>query len=111
MHCFKILDQNLSRSASLLLAVAACLAFTPDIASAQLAPNQTQGFGNGRLVTFTGIESAFVFRSISLFSDARWSGSIFAAESINAFRCAMSAAFLELASALTVSPNAFARAS
>jgi len=57
MHRFKILDQNLSRSASLLLAVAACLAFTPDIASAQLAPNQTQGFGNGRLVTFTYLQN------------------------------------------------------
>jgi len=57
MHRSKILDQNLSRSASLLLAVAACLAFTPDIASAQLAPNQTQGFGNGRLVTFTYLQN------------------------------------------------------
>jgi len=57
MHRFKILDQNLSRSASLLLAVVACLALTPDIASAQLAPNQTQGFGNGRLVTFTYLQN------------------------------------------------------
>src|SRR5438067_4185009 len=57
MHRSKILDRNLSRSASLLLAVAACLAFTPDIASAQLAPNQTQGFGNGRLVTFTYLQN------------------------------------------------------
>ena len=32
---------------------AACLAFVAHDAFAQLAPNQTQGFGNGRIVTFT----------------------------------------------------------
>ncbi len=32
---------------------AACLAFVAHGAFAQLAPNQTQGFGNGRIVTFT----------------------------------------------------------
>jgi hypothetical protein len=58
MHRLKILlDQSLSRSLWLLLAVAACLAFTPGIASAQLAPNQTNGFGNGRLVTFTYLQN------------------------------------------------------
>ena len=32
---------------------AACLAFVAHDAFAQLAPNQTQGFGNGRIVTLT----------------------------------------------------------
>jgi hypothetical protein len=32
---------------------AACLALAANAAFGQLAPNQTQGFGNGRLVTFT----------------------------------------------------------
>jgi hypothetical protein len=35
------------------IALAACLVVTPVAASAQLAPNQTEGFGNDRLVTFT----------------------------------------------------------
>lgn len=35
------------------LALSACAAFAAAGASAQLAPNQTQGFGNDRLVTFT----------------------------------------------------------
>ena len=38
------------------LALAACLAYATN-ASAQLAPNQTQGFGNGRLVTFTYLQN------------------------------------------------------
>lgn len=37
----------------LTLATCACLTFAAPSASAQLAPNQTNGFGNGRLVTFT----------------------------------------------------------
>jgi hypothetical protein len=35
------------------MAVGACLTFGTSVAFAQLAPNQTQGFGNDRLVTFT----------------------------------------------------------
>jgi hypothetical protein len=34
-------------------AVCACIIFAAGTSSAQLAPNQTNGFGNGRLVTFT----------------------------------------------------------
>lgn len=37
----------------LMIAVCACIGFATVTASAQLAPNQTNGFGNGRLVTFT----------------------------------------------------------
>jgi len=37
----------------LMLATHACMTFAPGSASAQLAPNQTNGFGNDRLVTFT----------------------------------------------------------
>ncbi|HKF41983.1 MAG TPA: hypothetical protein VKG01_02680 [Thermoanaerobaculia bacterium] len=39
------------------MAAAACLALAADAASAQLAPNQTNGFGNGRLVTFTYLQN------------------------------------------------------
>ena len=35
----------------------ALIAFTAGGASAQLAPNQTQGFGNGRIVTFTYLQN------------------------------------------------------
>ena len=38
-------------------ALGACLAFAAPIANAQLAPNQTQGFGNGRIVTFTYLQN------------------------------------------------------
>src|SRR5215471_10777662 len=37
----------------LTVAACACIAFAAVSASAQLAPNQTNGFGNERLVTFT----------------------------------------------------------
>jgi hypothetical protein len=39
------------------LATCACLTFATGTASAQLAANQTQGFGNGRLVTFTYLQN------------------------------------------------------
>ena len=39
------------------LAVCACIALITASASAQLAPNQTQGFGNNRLVTFTYLQN------------------------------------------------------
>ena len=39
------------------MAAAACLALAADAASAQLAPHQTNGFGNGRLVTFTYLQN------------------------------------------------------
>ena len=38
---------------SLTVAAGLCLAFVPGNAWAQLAPNQTNGFGNGRVITFT----------------------------------------------------------
>src|SRR5215813_14573585 len=41
----------------LTVAAAACLALLADSAWAQLAPNQTNGFGNGRLVTFTYLQN------------------------------------------------------
>ncbi len=41
----------------LLLGVCACLAFMTASAWAQLAPNQTNGFGNNRLVTFTYLQN------------------------------------------------------
>ena len=41
----------------LMLALGACLALVPGIASAQLAPNQTNGFGDNRLVTFTYLQN------------------------------------------------------
>ena len=42
-----------ARSIRLALATAACTAFVVSGARGQLAPNQTHGFGNGQLVTFT----------------------------------------------------------
>ena len=42
-----------SRAIVLALSTLGCLALAAGTASAQLAPNQTEGFGNGRLLTFT----------------------------------------------------------
>ena len=39
------------------LAAGACIVFAASDAPAQLAPNQTQGFGNGGLVTFTYLQN------------------------------------------------------
>lgn len=41
----------------LALAVSACFTFGTCCAWAQLAPNQTNGFGNGRLITFTYLQN------------------------------------------------------
>jgi hypothetical protein len=41
----------------LIAAACACLTLSAHSASAQLAPNQTNGFGNGRLVTFTYLQN------------------------------------------------------
>jgi hypothetical protein len=43
--------------ALLSFAVSACVAFSATAASAQLADNQTNGFGNNRLVTFTYLQN------------------------------------------------------
>lgn len=45
------------RHASLALSIGLFLLFLAGGASAQLAPNQTHGFGNGRLVTFTYLQN------------------------------------------------------
>ena len=47
----------LRRSLWRMLAACACLAFTAGGSFAQLAPNQTHGFGNNRLVTFTYLQN------------------------------------------------------
>lgn len=47
----------LARRIWLFLAICACIAFATNKASAQLAPNQTHGFGNQRLVTFTYLQN------------------------------------------------------
>jgi hypothetical protein len=49
-------DHKLSRAA-LTLAACVCMALAAVSASAQLANNQTNGFGNNRLVTFTYLQS------------------------------------------------------
>src|SRR5215470_11555201 len=41
----------------LMLAICGCMFIAVDSASAQLAPNQTHGFGNGSLVTFTYLQN------------------------------------------------------
>lgn len=51
-------DKKPARQLLLALATGALLAFTASNASAQqLAPNQTHGFGNGQLVTFTYLQN------------------------------------------------------
>lgn len=61
MKHFKL---NIARGRLQLLSVPAivvlatmCFTFVADRASAQLAPNQTNGFGNGRVVTFTYLQN------------------------------------------------------
>ena len=49
--------ENLPRGLWLTLTICAFLTFAADKASAQLAPNQTHGFGNGGLVTFTYLQN------------------------------------------------------
>jgi hypothetical protein len=46
-------QRNSTRGFWLTLAFCVCAAFLAASASAQLAPNQTNGFSNGELVTFT----------------------------------------------------------
>jgi hypothetical protein len=43
--------------AGLMLAMGTCMTVGAGSASAQLAPNQTHGFGNGRLITFTYLQN------------------------------------------------------
>jgi hypothetical protein len=52
-------QQGKARFTDLWLSVATCalISFATGNASAQLAPNQTNGFGNGRLVTFTYLQN------------------------------------------------------
>jgi hypothetical protein len=49
----KITSRKPAHPLWLALGTYACLTFAASSVSAQLAPNQTNGFGNGRLVTFT----------------------------------------------------------
>jgi hypothetical protein len=50
-------QRNSTRGFWLTLAFCVCTAFLVASASAQLAPNQTNGFGNGELVTFTYLQN------------------------------------------------------
>jgi len=50
-------QNNPLRRLSLMLAACACMTFAAVSASAQLANNQTSGFGNNRLVTFTYLQN------------------------------------------------------
>src|SRR5947209_19132915 len=45
------------RSFALILAACVCMTFAAVSASAQVADNQTNGFGNNRLVTFTYLQN------------------------------------------------------
>src|SRR5262245_21685462 len=54
LHQFRKLS---SRRCGLLLALAALIILAPGSVSAQLAPNQTNGFGNNRLLTFTYLQN------------------------------------------------------
>src|SRR5258708_15181374 len=61
MICFKTQSQRLMTTLLTrlwpALATCACMTFAARSASAQLAPNQTNGFGNERLVTFTYLQN------------------------------------------------------
>src|SRR5262249_39985872 len=50
-------QRDLVRGFWLILSACICAALVAASASAQLAPNQTNGFGNGRLVTFTYLQN------------------------------------------------------
>ena len=56
-HQSRQLRQTLRNSISATLAICACVTFAAVSSWAQLAPNQTHGFGNGRLVTFTYLQN------------------------------------------------------
>jgi len=45
------------KDAAVLSAAAVAIALLPANAKAQLAPNQTNGFGNGNLITFTYLQN------------------------------------------------------
>jgi hypothetical protein len=49
--------KNLFIRLGLTLATCACATFVASSASAQLAPNQTHGFGADKLVTFTYVQN------------------------------------------------------
>jgi len=57
MTCLKMQELGKIRSQWLVLAVAVCLALLVAPASAQLDANQTNGFGNNRLVTFSYLQN------------------------------------------------------
>jgi hypothetical protein len=56
MNCLQPQSQQM-KTVGLALAVCACIALICSNASAQLAANQTNGFGNNRLVTFTYLQN------------------------------------------------------
>src|SRR5437660_1297934 len=49
--------KNMFSRAGLTLAIGAWITLGASSASAQLAPNQTHGFGNGKLITFTYLQN------------------------------------------------------
>lgn len=53
----RVRKQNLLRSLTLILAASLTITLTAVTAAAQLAANQTQGFGNNRLLTFTYLQN------------------------------------------------------
>lgn len=57
MNRLRSLAQEMMKGISIAFAICACITFAAGNARAQLAPNQTNGFGNGRLVTFTYLQN------------------------------------------------------
>lgn len=59
MNCLALLQRLMKARPELWLMLTACawMTFGAGSASAQLAPNQTNGFGHGRLVTFTYLQN------------------------------------------------------
>src|SRR2546427_646545 len=50
-------SRQIMKTLELTLAICACIALASGSASAQLASNQTNGFGNNQLVTFTYLQN------------------------------------------------------
>jgi hypothetical protein len=57
MNCLRPHAREIKKGVSLAFTICSCIAFATGSARAQLAPNQTNGFGNGRLVTFTYLQN------------------------------------------------------
>jgi len=71
MNCLQPQSRQM-KTVGLALAVCACIALICSNASAQLAQNQTNSFGNNRLVTFTYLQNFDCVDQPKLDLDFNW---------------------------------------